>query len=233
MMIHIHRLSLASLVTILSIGSAGLASGDNTTSAPGEASEQARRARARQVFGLGRTAMKAGRYAEAAALFEDSQTLDPAWGTLLNLAFCDEKLGKTATAWGLYLDAAPAARAERQDKWADDAEARAKRLEGSILHVVVRVDRAPDERAVEVLLDETPFPESLWGRPTAVDPGLHALRAKAPARRPWSTTFTVDRGGGVGDEVATITVPILEPAEVQIVPPTLPRREDIDGRSPG
>jgi hypothetical protein len=44
----------------------------------------------------------AGNYAAACPLFDASFRADPALGTLLNLADCNEHLGKTATAWARF-----------------------------------------------------------------------------------------------------------------------------------
>ena len=61
------------------------------------------------LFGEGRALLDAGRYGEAIAKFTESEKLDPGVGTMLNLAYCYEKIGKTATAWSSYRAAAAAA----------------------------------------------------------------------------------------------------------------------------
>src|SRR6185436_13656654 len=63
-------------------------------------------AQAEVLFRQGRTLLSAGKVAEACSAFEESQKLEPAVTTLLNLAGCREKLGQFATAWGLFLEAA-------------------------------------------------------------------------------------------------------------------------------
>src|SRR5262245_41606279 len=60
---------------------------------------------AEALFQQAREAMKASDWAGACAKFTESQRLGPAVGTLLNLAYCSEKLGRVATAWQHYRQA--------------------------------------------------------------------------------------------------------------------------------
>ena len=57
------------------------------------------RAQADDEFNEGKRLMDAGDTAAACAKFAHSQELDPKLGRLLNLAFCHEQQGKTASAW--------------------------------------------------------------------------------------------------------------------------------------
>ena len=54
---------------------------------------------AEALFEEGRRLVAAGSFVDACPKFADSQRLDPSPGTLLNLASCYEKLGRSATAW--------------------------------------------------------------------------------------------------------------------------------------
>src|SRR5689334_6484425 len=53
---------------------------------------------AERFFEQGRAAMARGNFADACVAFEKSARLDPAVGTLANLAMCQERLGRTAEA---------------------------------------------------------------------------------------------------------------------------------------
>ena len=63
-------------------------------------------ATATALFDRGRELLKQHSYQEACAAFENSQQLDPQFGTLYNLAECSTQLGKLATAWLAYLSPA-------------------------------------------------------------------------------------------------------------------------------
>src|SRR5258707_8791401 len=87
---------------------------------------------AEKLFADARKLLEAGKYAEACQKLADSQKLDPGVGTLLNLAQCYEKLGRTATAWATYHEALAGARAsgpvEREKRASRRAEALENRL---------------------------------------------------------------------------------------------------------
>src|SRR6185369_12155545 len=61
---------------------------------------------AQSLFDEGRKLMNEKKFAEACPRLERSYKLDPAAGTLLNVAVCHEGLGRTATAWNEFREAA-------------------------------------------------------------------------------------------------------------------------------
>ena len=151
-------------------------------------------AQAEALFRDGRSLMKAGKLAEACAAFEQSQKLEPAAATLINLAGCREELGQLATAWRLLLEV------EQQTRLAADQKAqqfhqlaleRAARLEPRVSKLTFRV---PDERQIdglEIRRDQERIPAAMWNRPLPVDGGTYAITARAPGTREWSTRITL------------------------------------------
>src|SRR5687768_5789067 len=61
-------------------------------------------AAAEALYRAGRDAAKKGDWEKACAQFAESQRLDPAPGTLLNLADCEERRGLIASAWTHYTE---------------------------------------------------------------------------------------------------------------------------------
>src|SRR5262245_61539276 len=57
---------------------------------------------AEALFRAARQSQTAGDIGKACDLFEESYRLDPAGGTLLNLAACEERAGRITKAWELY-----------------------------------------------------------------------------------------------------------------------------------
>src|SRR5688572_24676732 len=56
-------------------------------------------AAAEALFQEGRRLLKIDEVLAACSKFDESLRLDPAIGTLINVAACQERLGRTATAW--------------------------------------------------------------------------------------------------------------------------------------
>ena len=167
-------------------------------------------ARAERLFQEGRSALEAGRYAEACPKLAESQQLDAGTGTLLALALCHDGEGKTASAWReLHEVVEESQRAGRADR-VQLARARIAALEPRLSKLAVAVGTpAP---GLDVQRDGEPLPPAQWGRVAPVDPGEHVVRAEAPGRKPWRTTVTVGRGG----DTIVVTVPALEDAGAQV-----------------
>jgi serine/threonine-protein kinase len=166
---------------------------------------------AEKLFAEGRALDGQGLHDEACAKFEASETLEPAVGTLLNLATCAERAGRTATAWQRYREAAVLA-ARRADA---EREAVANRgaaaLENRRFRLLLRPPTSPLPPSTVLSRDGGPVLPSDLGVAVPVDPGAHTLTATAPGYRPWSAS--VDVGGGA--RIVVVDLPALEPEVVQ------------------
>ena len=83
---------------------------------------------AEALFEDARKLAAAGKYADACPKFADSERLDPSPSTLLNLANCWEKVGRTATAWATYREAESAANAAKRQDYMATAQRHADAL---------------------------------------------------------------------------------------------------------
>jgi serine/threonine-protein kinase len=180
--------------------------------AQGTEAEASRQSAALTLFQEGRRLLESEQYAEACPKFADSLKLDPGVGTMLNLAFCYEKEGRTASAWSAYLDAAAAARDKGETERERVARARAGLLEAVLPKLTVQVAESTGAE-VDVRLDGTRLPPTLWGVPMPVDAAAHDVRAEAPGRLPWSARVDVD-----STHPQVVVVPTLEPVPAHEAP---------------
>jgi hypothetical protein len=129
-------------------------------------------AAAEALFRAGRNALKRGDWDTACASFAKSQELDPAAGTALNLATCEERDGRLASAWQRLreaLDLLPAG-----DDRLPLARQRLAELEPRVPHLTVRL--APGTPAdARVLRDDVEVSGALLGFPQPIDPGRHVV----------------------------------------------------------
>jgi hypothetical protein len=150
------------------------------------------RAAAEALFNQGRDLMTAGKATEACPKFEASQQLDPGLGTMLNLAECYEKTGRTASAWAEYREAIPLARAAGSKARLDLATERAQALQERLSTLTIRAMAGDDTDVhLEVRRDGVALQEAEIGSPIPVDPGEHMVEAVAPGKQPWSSKVQV------------------------------------------
>jgi hypothetical protein len=132
---------------------------------------------AADLFQQGREAMKGGNYGGACALFEASHRVEPAPGTLLNVAVCSEKLGRlrrAAKALEDFLETSDAA---------DERRPRAEALLADVTERTPRVSiRLPAwaSSEAEVLVDGEGISPAVWKAAMHLDPGRHVLEVRVP-----------------------------------------------------
>jgi hypothetical protein len=164
-------------------------------------------AAAEALFTEGRAAMKRGDYASAYAKFAESETLDPtALGTLLNLAECEEHLGKVASAWQHLrqaLDQLPP-----QDDRIPYAQSHVTSLEAQLPKLTIRLaPGAPP--ATHVRRGEIEVGTASFGVPLPADPGSYDVVASAFGFA--SRHFTVElRPGAVTELEVDVGAPLAE-----------------------
>jgi hypothetical protein len=169
---------------------------------------------ATQLFKEGRALVDQGKVAEGCRKLEESQRLDPGGGTLLNVALCHEKEGRTATAWAEFTEALGIARKDDRPQRIEIAQAHIEALEPTLSRLVVQVPPTADLPDLEIKRDGGTLRRAAWGTAMPVDPGEHLIEASAHGKISWRQTVTV---GGKA-EVKTIAIPPLENAPVTVTP---------------
>jgi hypothetical protein len=141
------------------------------------------------LFEEGRTALERGDHETACSKFAESQRLDPAAGTLMNLATCEEHRGLHASAWQHWKEAidqlAPG------DDRVTFAQKRADALKGRLPYLTIRV-AAGTPAGTRVERDGIALGGASIGVPLPVDPGEHRIVVVAPghARRTFTVSMT-------------------------------------------
>jgi hypothetical protein len=178
----------ASLAFLVTVGVAPVA----------HAQSAADKAAAEALFDEGKRLREAKKYAEACPKLADSQRLDPAVGTLLNLALCYKENGQTASAWSTYREAAAQAAAAREQLARDEASAIEPKLTRLVIEVSPEVAKVP---GVEVKRDGAPVPQGLWGVPSPVDPGVRMIDVTAPGKKPFHMEAKAEGAGATAKVV--------------------------------
>lgn len=176
---------------------------------------------AESLFRQGKSALERGDVAEACTLLSKSQSLEKRDGTLLLLATCHERAGRTATAWSEYRDVEAHGRADR----AKYARSRAVAIEPRLAYVKLQLRPGVAPGSVRLTLDHvTPVDPTAIGARIPVDPGAHELAVEGPDHTTRTTSFsavseettTVELDVGSSPAVATTTTTkiALAPAEL-------------------
>lgn len=186
---------------VISLGGAALLTAPRAAAQSSSVTDQAL---AQALFEQGKTLMADGEYAKACAKFAASNRSAPGTGTLLNLAVCHEKLGRLATAWVEFSNAADADRRAGNQRRLAYSQKQMQKLAPQLAHITVR----PPASAVAglvVKLDGVKLASAALGVPAPVDPGKHVIQASAPGRQSWSKQVEIDKNG----EEKSVSIPAL------------------------
>jgi hypothetical protein len=133
---------------------------------------------------------------------------------MLRLADCYDRVGKSASAWALFREAASMARTRGEADRERIAAERAVDLEKRLSKIELRVDRKNVPSGLEIQINGMSVPRATWDAPIPVDPGSKRVSASAPDRTGWSTTVDVPQG----PDVRTVEIPQLAPKPKSEVP---------------
>ncbi len=148
-------------------------------------------AAAEALFREGRARAEAGDWAKACPLFAESNRLDFALGTSMNLAACEEHIGRLANAWERYgelLEALPPN---------DDRRAFVAGSVARLGRVVPRLSillASPLVDGTTVVRDGVDLGSASVGVDLPVDPGEHLIVVAAPGRAARSYAVTLAPG---------------------------------------
>jgi hypothetical protein len=159
-----------------------------------------------RLFSHGVELMKNDDCRAAVPEFVESQRLDPSAATLANLATCHARLGRRATAWKTYREAAALAAAEGNQTLRGQALSAMSRLSPTLTKL--RIVPPSDTQALSLRLNGEPL-EAYDGVPIPLDSGESVIEAFAPGREPWRRTVNANEVGAT----LVIEVPELRPAE--------------------
>lgn len=167
---------------------------------------------AEALFEEGRKLMAASKPAEACPKFAESNRLDPAAGTLLNLGACYEAAGRLASAWATYKEAGSLAQSTGRAEFVATAKKRADKLAPKLIRLTVD---ATDQPGLVVKRDGAAVERAELGVAIPVDAGEHVVTASAPGKKTFSATVTAKDEGST----LSVKVPMLEVDPTAAAPP--------------
>lgn len=157
--------------------------------------------KADRLFAEGK-ALLASNLLQACAKFDQSLQFNPAAiGTLLNVALCDEKLGRVATAVARFSEARDRANEQGLTEHVRAAEEHIAALASAVPYLAIKLTESLP--GTTIVLDDRLLAIDDLGH-VAVDPGERELVVNAPARLPYRATLVIERG-----QQQAIVVPAL------------------------
>jgi hypothetical protein len=158
-------------------------------------------AKADKLFDEGRALMASDLHAACEKFEESLKWNSQAIGTLMNVALCDEKLGRVASAYARFAEARDRAREGNMEVHLKAAEEQLAALEARVPHVHVSF-ATPPLPETQVVIDDQVIADVKAKFP--IDPGVHTLAVSAPNRVPFQTKVQVAEG-----ETREVSVPEL------------------------
>lgn len=170
------------------------------------------------LFQQGRALMAEGRIPEACQKLEESERLQPAGGTLLNLALCHEREGRLARSWSEFKAAMEVAKRDGRSDRESEAATHVNALEPRLSHLTIMVPAGTQVEGLVIERDGHEIGRGAWATAIPIDGGEHVVRATATGREPFSVTVVI----GKEFDARTIEIPVLATPVVVVVPPRVP-----------
>lgn len=139
-----------------------------------------------------RLMMEPGKLDEACQTLEKSYQLHDRGDTLLNMAECHSRQGKTATAWSEFDRAIRIGVKVRFPEAIEVAKVRRDELAAKLSTMTITV--APEVaslRGLAVQLNGAPLPSDRWNKAENRDPGPYEITASAPGYKPFAVKVEV------------------------------------------
>jgi hypothetical protein len=185
-------------------------------------------ASAEALFTQGKEAMARGDLATACARFRESAKLDPAVGTRLNLAACEEKSGQPSAALRDFL-AAQAQLAKDDFRVAFTAE-RIAALSQRVAYITITASAIPPT-GTRVVRDGDEVTSAAWNVRVPVDPGPHVVALEVPGKSAFRAELTLrereEKVFDLAQEITRLPPARTEPAPSPVAP--APAREATSG----
>lgn len=175
--------------------------------------------RAELLFNQALVLMKSDHCQDAIPLFGKSQELDPAAATLVNLATCYDRVGKSASAYVTYQQASRAAILEGKP----ELQKRTEQAMATLAPTLTRLRVVPlgDASARTIRVNGALVRD--LREPILLDPGENVIEAIAPGREAWHRTLSTPPAGAllvievpelraVPNETQTVSRPTTKPA---------------------
>jgi len=173
---------------------------------------QSNAAAAVAIFDEGRSAMQKGDFETACEKFKESNRIDPAVGTSFNLANCEERRGRLATAWVLFKQVA--GRMKPDDPRLAVAASRIASLDKRVPRVTLTTNgtRYPGLR---VRIDDLDLDAAGFDTALPLDPGTHQAVARSPRKVTRSRQFSLAEGEALSlsiEELVAVDAPGPSPS---------------------
>ncbi len=156
---------------------------------------------AREQLKIGYLLAQEGKCDEAIPHLVESLRLDPKAITLINLADCEEKVGRFTDAMGHWVDARARAQAEGLRPIEEEATSRATALEPRLARLTIVVAPSSPKDAI-VERDGVVLGAPSLGIPLPVDPGPHAIVVKVSGHQDATMKLALGEGESKRIEVA-------------------------------